>query len=88
MGIFILWVSNNVIRRGSRRKIFVCIGSGDPSLGSPRWNETKGETIMQHWLSLIAGKGIKQCRGIILDLSAWPGQTQTVPDGYPWGDLG
>jgi hypothetical protein len=43
---------------------------------------------MQHWLSLINGKGIKHCRGIILDLSAWPGQTQTIPAGYPWGDLG
>ena len=43
---------------------------------------------MQHWISLIVGKGIKQCRGIILDLSIWPGQTQSVPDGYPWGGLG
>jgi hypothetical protein len=43
---------------------------------------------MQRWISLIVVKGIKQCRGIIVDLSAWPGQTQTIPDGYPWGDLG
>jgi D-alanyl-D-alanine carboxypeptidase/D-alanyl-D-alanine-endopeptidase (penicillin-binding protein 4) len=68
--------------------VFVSIGSGDPSFGSWRWNETKGETIMQRWISLIVVKGIKQCRGIIVDLSAWPGQTQTIPDGYPWGDLG
>ncbi|CAF0811993.1 unnamed protein product [Adineta steineri] len=64
------------------------VGSGDPSLGSWRWNETKGDIIMQHWISLINGEGIKQCRGIILDLSIWSDQTQTVPDGYPWGGLG
>jgi D-alanyl-D-alanine carboxypeptidase/D-alanyl-D-alanine-endopeptidase (penicillin-binding protein 4) len=66
----------------------ISVGSGDPSLGSNRWNSTKGEKIMQHWLNMIIVKGIKQCRGIILDLSAWPGQTQTIPAGYPWGDLG
>jgi D-alanyl-D-alanine carboxypeptidase/D-alanyl-D-alanine-endopeptidase (penicillin-binding protein 4) len=64
------------------------IGSGDPSLGSWRWNQTTGETIMRRWLNVIVAKGIKQCRGIILDLSVWPGQTQTIPDGYPWGGLG
>ena len=43
---------------------------------------------MNRWLSLIRSEGIKQCKGIVLDLSAWPGQTQTVPGGYPWGDMG
>jgi hypothetical protein len=43
---------------------------------------------MQRWLGIIVAKGIKQCHGIILDLSIWPGQTQTIPGGYPWGDLG
>jgi serine-type D-Ala-D-Ala carboxypeptidase/endopeptidase (penicillin-binding protein 4) len=66
----------------------VTIGSGDPSLGSWRWNETKGDTIMKRWIDLIVKQGIKSCRGIFLDLSAWSRQTQTVPDGYPWGGLG
>ncbi|CAF2345056.1 unnamed protein product [Rotaria sp. Silwood2] len=64
------------------------VGSGDPSLGSWRWNETAGEVIIQRWLNLIAKTGIKNCRGIVLDLSAWPSQTQTVPSGYTWGDIG
>ncbi|CAF3339678.1 unnamed protein product [Rotaria sp. Silwood1] len=64
------------------------VGNGDPSLGSWRWNETTGEVIIQRWVNLIAEKGIKHCRGIVLDLSAWAGQTQTVPSGYTWGDIG
>lgn len=43
---------------------------------------------MQRWLNLIAAKGIKNSRGIVLDLSAWPGDTLTLPNGYTWGDLG
>ncbi len=43
---------------------------------------------MRRWLSIITAKGIKKCLGIVLDLSIWPNQTQTVPDGYPWGGLG
>ena len=43
---------------------------------------------MQRWLGILRAKGIKECRGIVLDLSVWPGRTQTVPDGYIWGDIG
>ena len=71
-----------------RSACFCKQGSGDPSLGSWRWNETRGETIMQRWSNRIADQGIKTCLGIIVDLSVWPGVTQTVPDGYPWGGLG
>ena len=66
----------------------MCLGSGDPSFGSWRWNETKGEVIIERWLNAIRSRGIKECRGIVVDLSVWPDQTQTVPDGYPWGGLG
>jgi len=43
---------------------------------------------MNRWVNLIRSEGIKQCKGIVLDLSAWPGQTETVPDGYTWEDMG
>ena len=70
------------------KHVCVRIGSGDPSLGSWRWNETKGEVIIERWSKAIRSRGIKECRGIVVDLSAWSDQTQTVPDGYPWGGLG
>ncbi|CAF1136563.1 unnamed protein product [Rotaria sordida] len=64
------------------------VGSGDPTLGSPRWNETNGDTIMERWSMLIKQEGIKQCRGIVADLSLWSDDTQSIPDGYPWKDIG
>lgn len=68
--------------------LYTQIGTGDPSLGSSRWNQTKGDTIMNQWMNLMLSANIRDCRGIVTDLSAWPGRTQTVPDGYPWGGLG
>ncbi len=64
------------------------LGGGDPTLGSSRWNETDGDTIMQRWAFLIKQEGIKKCRGIVADLTAWSDNTQTIPDGYIWEDIG
>ncbi|CAF0816974.1 unnamed protein product [Rotaria sordida] len=84
----LLEYSGNINPFGILNGYIYIVGSGDPSLGSWRWNETMGKVIMQRWVNLIAGKGIKHCRGIVLDLSVWPDQTQTIPAGYTWGDLG
>ncbi|UJR28024.1 hypothetical protein I4U23_009283 [Adineta vaga] len=84
----LLQYSGNINSLGILNGYIYIVGSGDPSLGSWRWNETKGEIIMERWLNAIRRKGIKECRGIIVDLSVWSGQTQTIPSGYPWGDLG
>ncbi len=43
---------------------------------------------MDQWTSLIKQEGIKQCRGIVADLSVWADDTQSIPDGYIWGDTG
>ncbi|CAF3329387.1 unnamed protein product [Rotaria sp. Silwood2] len=64
------------------------VGNGDPTLGSSRWNETNGDAIMERWSMLIKQTGIKKCRGIIADMSLWSDDTQSIPDGYPWEDIG
>ncbi|CAF1017617.1 unnamed protein product [Adineta steineri] len=64
------------------------VGGGDPTLGSSRWNEINGDTIMDRWAYLINDIGIKECRGIVADVSVWSDDTQTIPDGYLWGDIG
>ncbi|CAF0827281.1 unnamed protein product [Adineta ricciae] len=84
----ILQYSGNINSFGILNGYIYIVGSGDPSLGSWRWNETKGEVVMERWLNAIRSRGIKECRGVVVDLSAWPDQTQTIPSGYPWGDLG
>ncbi|CAF0827263.1 unnamed protein product [Adineta ricciae] len=83
-----LQYSGNINSFGILNGYIYIVGSGDPSLGSWRWNETKGEVVMERWLNAIRSRGIKECRGVVVDLSAWSVETQTVPDGYPWGGLG
>jgi hypothetical protein len=87
MVIFILLVSLFRLML-VKKQIDLFLGGGDPTLGSWRWNDTNGDTIMTRWVNLIKQEGIKQCRGVIADLSVWPEDTQTIPDGYSWGDIG
>jgi hypothetical protein len=43
---------------------------------------------MARWVDLIKQEGIKQCPGIVADFSVWSDGTPTIPDGYPWKDIG
>lgn len=62
-------------------------GAGDPSLGSPRYQQSKDNTVLQDWVTAIKKTGIKKINGkIIADDAAF--DTQTVPDGWIWQDLG
>ncbi len=62
-------------------------GSGDPSLGSWRYTNTKEETILKQFVEAIKAKGIKSIKGrIIGDAGNWP--TQSTPEGWIWQDIG
>ncbi|MGV3707180.1 MAG: D-alanyl-D-alanine carboxypeptidase/D-alanyl-D-alanine endopeptidase [Arcticibacter sp.] len=62
-------------------------GSGDPSLGSSRYNETKPEILLARWLEAAKRAGINKIEGHILADDLLFG-TQTLPDGWVWGDIG
>ncbi|WDF68207.1 D-alanyl-D-alanine carboxypeptidase/D-alanyl-D-alanine-endopeptidase [Sphingobacterium oryzagri] len=62
-------------------------GSGDPTLGSDRYANTKGETIINKWINKIKQAGITQIHGRILaDDLAYNGND--VPAGWSWSDIG
>lgn len=62
-------------------------GSGDPSLGSPRYAAATETAVLQSWLAAIKKAGIKKVNGkIIGDDSIF--DTQTIPDGWIWQDMG
>lgn len=62
-------------------------GGGDPSLGSWRYDESKPKVILHDWLAAIQNKSIKYIKGqIIGDADVF--DTQNIPDGWPWEDLG
>jgi D-alanyl-D-alanine carboxypeptidase/D-alanyl-D-alanine-endopeptidase (penicillin-binding protein 4) len=63
------------------------IGSGDPTLGSWRYDSTKEEAVLKRWVRAIAGKGIRKFEGdIIIDDSSWG--TQPIPRGWVSEDIG
>jgi D-alanyl-D-alanine carboxypeptidase/D-alanyl-D-alanine-endopeptidase (penicillin-binding protein 4) len=62
-------------------------GSGDPTLGSWRYDSTKEEVILSRWVRAIKGAGIREFKGdIVVDDSL--GGTQPVPRGWISEDIG
>ncbi len=61
--------------------------SGDPTMGSFRWSETKQEIVMQRIISALQEKKIKVITGdLIIDETKW--ETQATPGGWIWEDIG
>ncbi|CAF0744350.1 unnamed protein product [Adineta steineri] len=65
------------------------VGSGDPSLGSWRYDKmTTANFIIKKWVDAIKKAGIKKCRGIIGDTSQWNNTQTLLIDGWTWNDIG
>ena len=61
--------------------------SGDPTLGSWRWDITKMDTVLQKIESVLKEKNIKTITGnFIIDDSRW--SIQATPNGWTWDDIG
>lgn len=62
-------------------------GSGDPTLGSWRYDSTKEEAVLGRWVQAVQRAGIKSYTGtIILDNRSWG--TDAIPRGWIWEDIG
>ena len=65
------------------------IGSGDPSLGSERYDQTTTpQFIIKNWIEAIQQAGIRKCRGVIGDASRWGTTKSMITDGWTWNDIG
>ncbi|HEV9036725.1 MAG TPA: D-alanyl-D-alanine carboxypeptidase/D-alanyl-D-alanine-endopeptidase [Puia sp.] len=65
----------------------VLAGSGDPTLGSWRFDSTKEEVVLGRWIRAIRSAGITSYDGsIVVDEGAWG--TDAVPGGWIWEDIG
>ncbi|WP_412465873.1 D-alanyl-D-alanine carboxypeptidase/D-alanyl-D-alanine-endopeptidase [Pedobacter sp. KLB.chiD] len=62
------------------------MGSGDPTLGSWRY-QNKENTILKQWVDAIKVAGIKKIDGAIIGDDRIFG-TQTTPEGWIWQDIG
>ncbi len=65
----------------------IITGSGDPSLGSDRYEQTKSETLLKRWVDAVARAGIKRIAGRVISDDRLFG-TQTLPGGWTWHDIG
>ncbi len=66
---------------------FFVIASGDPTLGSWRWEATKMDTVQQKLLAALKQKNVKTITGdLIMDESKW--ETGATPGGWTWEDIG
>ena len=63
------------------------LGSGDPTLGSWRYADTKEQVVLDEWIKAFQRNGIKRATGSLIAYDkAW--ESQTTPGGWPWNDIG
>jgi len=60
--------------------------SGDPTLGSWRWEKTKEENVLHRITEAIRKQGRKISWPIIINAEGW--NTESIPDGWIWQDIG
>lgn len=75
------------ISNGELNGDFFIQSTGDPTLGSWRYEGYKPENFKEKLISAIRAKGISKISGdLIIDDSYF--DFQTVPGGWPWNDMG
>ncbi|HZH94929.1 MAG TPA: D-alanyl-D-alanine carboxypeptidase/D-alanyl-D-alanine-endopeptidase [Flavisolibacter sp.] len=60
--------------------------SGDPTLGSWRWNSTKEDAVMERITTAFKTTGITAIGPVTMTDSGW--RNETIPDGWIWQDIG
>jgi serine-type D-Ala-D-Ala carboxypeptidase/endopeptidase (penicillin-binding protein 4) len=65
---------------------FYLKSSGDPTLGSWRWNGTSDTAVIAKMLSAIKKLNIAAFNDITVDNKGW--NFETIPDGWIWQDIG
>ena len=69
------------IGRGSLNGDLILIGSGDPSLGSWRYDSTKEAKVLGSWMSALQQQGIRKITGNLVGYNGkW--ETETLPGGW------
>jgi D-alanyl-D-alanine carboxypeptidase/D-alanyl-D-alanine-endopeptidase (penicillin-binding protein 4) len=61
-------------------------GSGDPTTGSWRYDQTKEQVVLNKWIRAIKRAGINRINGSVVIPNNWG--TYTVPGGWIWDDIG
>jgi D-alanyl-D-alanine carboxypeptidase/D-alanyl-D-alanine-endopeptidase (penicillin-binding protein 4) len=79
--------SGKITSDGTLQGNLIITGSGDPTLGSWRYDQTKENVILTQWVNAIKAAGIKKVDGNVIGDDSLFG-TQTMPEGWIWQDMG
>jgi D-alanyl-D-alanine carboxypeptidase/D-alanyl-D-alanine-endopeptidase (penicillin-binding protein 4) len=74
------------IVNGELRGHLLITPSGDPTLGSWRWNTTRENNVIVRISDAVRKAGIKSFAALTIDDRKW--NTEAVPDGWIWQDIG
>ncbi|MCW3087132.1 MAG: D-alanyl-D-alaninecarboxypeptidase/D-alanyl-D-alanine-endopeptidase [Sediminibacterium sp.] len=78
---------DGTLSKGILKGNLYLLGSGDPSLGSWRYDSTKEEKIINGWLRVLKQRGIQKIDGSLIGCTGtW--DTETLPGGWIWDDIG
>lgn len=72
------------VEKNNAKHIYIKAG-GDPSLGSPRWPQTRTEFLLEKLSGLYGKTGFSFSDSIWIDRQGW--ESQPVPDGWIWQDI-
>ncbi|GEO10217.1 D-alanyl-D-alanine carboxypeptidase/D-alanyl-D-alanine endopeptidase [Segetibacter aerophilus] len=77
---------NGEIQNGTLTGNIYVNGSGDPTTGSWRYDQTKEQAVLNKWIKAIKQAGINRINGSIIINNNWG--TYSVPGGWIWDDIG
>lgn len=75
------------ITNGVLKGNLIVNGSGDPTLGSWRWEGTKPDYVLDEWTKKLKAAGIQKIDGSVL-ANTGNFAYQAIPDGWIWQDIG
>lgn len=78
--------TGNITTDGILKGNLVIVGSGDPTLGSDRY-QNKEAAVLTEWATAIKRAGIKKVEGAVIGDDRIFG-TQITPVGWTWQDMG
>ena len=78
---------NGKIEKGILDGDIIITGSGDPTLGSWRYNSSNEKNVLSEFMEAISQQGINEITGnVLVDESLWTGEI--TPNGWIWQDIG
>lgn len=78
---------NGKIENGILNGDIIITGSGDPTLGSWRYNSSNEKNILSEFSEAISRQGINEITGnVLVDESLWT--SEITPNGWIWQDIG